>query len=61
MKRDKIFERKKPDGWLLYTCTIITVNNVKIMTHDDNNAAAHDGLPCNITLYFITVDGSHGF
>lgn len=31
------------------------------MTHDDS-AAAHDGMPRNTTLYYITaVDSSHGF
>lgn len=52
MKRDKIFKRKKTClRVIILTCTIITVNNVQIMTHDDS-AAAHDGMPRNITLYY---------
>lgn len=65
MKRDKTFKReKKPAGWLLYTCTIITVNNVQIMTHDDDNMLLPTTACRAILRYLYIISQStapHGF
>jgi len=55
--------RKKPACGLLYTCTIITVNNVQIiMTHDDYIDYTPT-MACRAILRYTynIVDDSHGF